>query len=340
MNDVTPTWNPAAAAPPSTGSSSSAGGSDQAHGSPPHTTPPPPPSRSGAGALTSTALALGRSVVSRAAASSALESLKHTATGVVRAMRTALGTAGASHLDDYGKDPALERELAPLASFFYDRYWRVQVEGASLLPHGPSIIVANHSGAMPYDGPVLHAAIGRERPELPEARWLIEDQLFYAPFLGTLLNRIGAVRANPENALRLLGEGRPVIVFPEGLQGISKPFSERYRLMRFGRGGFVKLALRARVPIVPVAIVGAEETSPLIARLPAKFLGLPWFPVTSPIPLPARWRIRIGEPLQVDELSPDGHEDLLLVNRLNERTRETIQGMLESMLKARDGVFV
>lgn len=286
-----------------------------------------------------TALALGRNVVAQAASSQALSDFKVTASGILHAVQTALGTSGAVSVDDYGKDVGLVKELGALGTFLYDSYWRVQVEGAQKLPAGAAILVANHSGAVPFDGPVLHAALRRERADLGDARWLIEDQLFYAPFLGTLLNRLGAVRASPENALRLLSDFRPVIVFPEGIQGISKPFSERYKLMRFGRGGFVKLALRARVPIVPIAIVGGEESSPLLARIPAKPLGMPYVPITSPVPLPARWTIRVGEPLRIDEHAPEAADDLLLVNRLNDRTRESIQGMLQSMLKARTSVF-
>src|SRR5690606_33079916 len=145
---------------------------------------------------------------------------------------------------------------------------------------GPVLLVANHAGVMPYDGPVLQQVMLRERPDLVEARWLVEDQIFHAPFFGTLFNRLGALRACPENAQRLLSEDRPVIVFPEGAQGLRKPFSERDQLKRFGRGGFVKVALRSQVPIVPVAVVGAEETSPLLARLPGSIFGLGYVPLT------------------------------------------------------------
>ncbi len=286
-----------------------------------------------------TALALGRNVLAGAASSDTLSQLFGGASGVWRALRTGVGNAGPVELDAYGRDDALARELRPVAEFLYDRYFRVRVENADLLPEGPAILVANHSGALPLDGPVLHAAIARSRPELRQARWLVEDQVLTAPFLGTLLNRLGAVRACPENALRLLDEGRPIIVFPEGVQGIGKPFKERYRLMRFGRGGFVKIALRARAPIIPVAIVGAEESMPLLARLPAKLLGLPYLPITSPLPLPARWTIRFGEPLRVEDEPPGAENDIALVHRFNERTRESVQGMLAAMLEARQGVF-
>ncbi len=285
------------------------------------------------------ALVLGRDLLSQAVTQGPLSGALSGAYGLLRAVQTGLGAAAATDLDDYGRDEGLARDLQPFGSFLYERYFRVRVEGAERIPQGPVILVANHSGALPLDGPVLHAALTRERSDLLDARWLVEDQVFLAPFLGTLLNRLGAVRACPENALRLLAEGRPVIVFPEGLQGIGKPWKERYRLMRFGRGGFVKIALRTRAPIVPVAIVGAEESMPLLGRLPGKPLGLPYLPLTPPVPLPARWIIRFGEPLRVDAHDPSAHEDIALVHRLNERTRESVQGMLDAILNAREGVF-
>jgi len=185
---------------------------------------------------------------------------------------------------------------------------------------------------------MLQQALSRERPDLQEARWLAEDQVFHSPMVGTLMNRLGAVRACPENALRLLDELRPVIVFPEGIHGLGKPFAQRYQLKRFGRGGFVKLALRTGAPIVPVAIVGAEETAPLLGKIPAGFLGIPYLPVTPP-PLPARWMIRFGEPIGMGELPPEAADDMSQVQRLTERTRESIQGMLQALLKERRSVF-
>ena len=179
----------------------------------------------------------------------------------------------------------------------------------------------------------------RERPELREPRWLVEDQVFHAPVLGTLFNRLGAVRACPENAVRLLDEQRPVLVFPEGYQGMSKPFAQRYQLKRFGRGGFVKLALRTGAPIIPVAVVGAEETSPLLGRIPAGFLGVPYLPLTGPVPLPAKWFLRFGEPISTQELGPEDADDLAEVQRLTERTRESIQGMIQALLRERRSVF-
>ncbi len=260
------------------------------------------------------------------------------ARGLYNAARTALGIAAGTELDTWGKDLALTRSLEPLSDFLYDKYFRVTVDGADLVPSGAVILVANHSGALPLDGMMLHLALRRERADLPDARWLMEDQVFHAPFVGVLANRLGAVRANPENATRLLEEQRPVAVFPEGIQGISKRFGERYQLKRFGRGGYVKLAVRLGVPIVPVAIVGAEESMPLLARLPGGILGLPYLPITLP-PLPAKWHIRFGAPVDLSDAPDDAESDLSWVARTNDRTRETIEGMLTAMLRSRTSVF-
>jgi 1-acyl-sn-glycerol-3-phosphate acyltransferase len=263
--------------------------------------------------------------------------------GAADALRAGLGSSPDVELDVYGGDARLQAAVAPLADFLFTRWFRVSVEGAEHVPRHGALLVANHSGALPIDGPVLHEALRRQRPDLPESRWLVEDQVFYAPVLGTLLNRLGAVRASPENATRLLAEGRPVCVFPEGIHGIGKPFRERYRLKRFGRGGFVKLALRTGVPILPVAIVGGEESLPLLAKLPAGFLGMPYLPLTplGPLPLPAKWSIRIGPPLTLPEPGEMAEDTkaLAAIESLVEQTRRSIEEMLEQMLKARGGVF-
>jgi 1-acyl-sn-glycerol-3-phosphate acyltransferase len=283
-------------------------------------------------------MSLAKEMAFQALTSERLGKTMGSARGLLSAALTGIGMGGGTAIDEYGKDAALSEALHPVLDFLYERYWRVSVQGASHVPAGPVLLVANHSGALPFDGPMLQQALSRERPDLQEARWLAEDQVFYAPMLGTLMNRLGAVRACPENALRLMDELRPVIVFPEGIQGLSKPFAQRYELKRFGRGGFVKLALRTGAPIVPVAIVGAEETVPLLGKIPARFLGIPYLPVTPP-PLPARWTIRFGEPINVSELPPEAAEDLSQVQRLTERTRESIQGMLQALLKERRSVF-
>jgi 1-acyl-sn-glycerol-3-phosphate acyltransferase len=253
--------------------------------------------------------------------------------GGYRAIRTALGLIDAP-LDAYGEDPELVRDLSPIASFLFDTYWRVSVEGADNLPSGPSLLVANHAGALPLDGPMVKLAMARRRPDLPPARWLAEESVLRVPLMGVLLNRIGAVRATPGNALRLLEERKPLIVFPEGTHA-GKAFQRRYELRPFGRGGFVKIALRARAPIVPVAIVGAREAMPVLATVPLESFGVPHLPLTLP-PLPTKWVIRFGDPLEV-ELGED--DEVAGIARWTERVRTSVDQMLQEILSQRRSLF-
>ncbi|MGD8859990.1 MAG: lysophospholipid acyltransferase family protein [Myxococcales bacterium] len=260
-----------------------------------------------------------------------------------------LGMRGRSErVDDFGLDPTYEARVQSTLDALYDKYFRVQVTGAEHLPDdGAALLVCNHSGALPWDGVMLKTAVRREHPKRRGLRWLIEDFTFHAPFLGAFLNRIGAVRACQENAQRLLSQGELLAVFPEGVKGIDKPYKERYRLQRFGRGGHVKLALRMGVPLIPVAIVGAEETYPLVGRVRSfsKALGLPFIPVTPTfpllgplglVPLPSRWHIAIGAPLrELEDLDPAAATDAVLVNELNERVRNGVGSLLQDALRAR-----
>jgi 1-acyl-sn-glycerol-3-phosphate acyltransferase len=252
------------------------------------------------------------------------------------------------HVDDFGLDPAYEARVQPLLDAVYTRYFRVQVEGAERIPsQGGVMLVCNHSGALPWDGVMLKAALRHAHPDRRALRWLTDDFVFHSPFLGAWLNRIGAVRACPENAERLLERGELLAVFPEGVKGITKPFRDRYQLQRFGRGGHIKLALRAKVPVIPVAIVGGEETYPVVYRVRAfaKALGLPFIPVTplfpwlgplGLLPLPSRWHISIGEPLrELDGLDAYAAEDGVMVNDLNEQLRASVQRLVQDALRAR-----
>jgi len=251
-------------------------------------------------------------------------------------------------VDDFGLDPAYEARVQPLLDAIYTRYFRVQVEGAERIPsQGGVMLVCNHSGALPWDGVMLKAALRHAQPERRSLRWLTDDFVFHSPFLGAWLNRIGAVRACPENAERLLERGELLAVFPEGVKGITKPFRDRYQLQRFGRGGHIKLALRAKVPVIPVAIVGGEETYPVVYRVRAfaKALGLPYIPVTplfpwlgpfGLLPLPSRWHISIGEPLrELDGLDAYAAEDGVVVNDLNEQLRASVQRLVQDALRTR-----
>jgi len=254
-------------------------------------------------------------------------------------------------VDDFGLDPEYARRWQPVWDLLYDRWWRVEVEGIENVPTtGRVALVANHSGAIPLDGIMLATALRKEHPGARPLRWLAEDFIFHFPFAGAYLNRLGAVRACQENAERLLRKDACLALFPEGVKGIAKPFRERYQLQRFGRGGHIKLAIRTGTPIIPVTIVGAEETYPMLfqsGRL-SKMLGLPFVPITPTFPLlgplglaglPARWKIVFGEPMAMDAYRPEQSEDIVLVNRLNEKLRETIQGTLDRLLRARQSVF-
>lgn len=254
-------------------------------------------------------------------------------------------------VDDFGYDPIYDEKIRPALDFLYARYFRVEARGVDQVPRaGRCLLVANHSGTVPLDGVMIKTALRREHPEARHVRWLTEDFIYHFPYLGGAMNRLGAVRACQENAERLLAKDELVAVFPEGVKGIGKLFAQRYRLQRFGRGGFVKLGLRTRTPIVPVAVVGAEEANPMVFRIEhlAKLVGLPYVPVTPTFPLlgpagllpaPTKWKMVFGEPLDLSSYGPEAADDELLVGRLAERVRATIQGMLDREIGARKSVF-
>lgn len=257
-------------------------------------------------------------------------------------------------VDDFGLDPAYEARAQPLLDTIFHSYFRVQVQGIEHVPdRGRALLVSNHSGALPWDGAMLKTAVRAHHPEQRPVRWLAEDFAFHAPFLGPMLNRIGAVRACPENAARLLEQEALVGVFPEGIKGISKLFRERYQLQRFGRGGYVKLALRTRSPLIPVAVVGAEEAYPMFARprFLSKAAGVPFMPITPTfpwlgpvglLPLPSRWQITFGPPIEgLDGYGPEEADDIALVNELNTRIRGVVQKLVDDARVERgEKVFV
>lgn len=254
-------------------------------------------------------------------------------------------------VDELGMDPVYEERYRPLLDFLHDRYFRVRVEGVEHVPaEGRAVIVSNHSGTVPFDGLMLKTAIAKEHTAARELRWLTEDFITYLPFVGSFMNRLGAVRACQENAERLLGRDKLVAVFPEGVKGMSKLFRDRYKLQRFGRGGFVRLCLRTRTPMVPTAIIGAEETNPILFRFEtiAKSFGLPYIPVTPTFPLlgpvgllpaPTKWTIRFGEPIDLSGYGPEAADDQILVGKLAERVRTTIQDMLDAGISKRESVW-
>lgn len=269
--------------------------------------------------------------------------------------RRALSTLGmderSGEVDEFGMDEVVLRRASRAFDLLMDTWWRVETAGLdAAAPPLPSLFVANASGLLPWDGIMIAHAIARARPEAARPRFLVADWLVTLPFVQPRLARVGGVRACRENAERLLRTGRSVISFPEGVKGSAKSFRERYRLKRFGRGGAVRTALLTGVPLVPVAVVGAEETHPVLFRLTTlpRLAGLPFLPVTPTfpllgplglLPLPAHWRLRFGAPLDLGPPDPAAADDELLVARLTEELRERLQAMLHEALRERPGIF-
>lgn len=261
--------------------------------------------------------------------------------------------SGDYEVDDFGLDEDLLRNVfAPLIKPLYERWFRVQTMGVDRIPvTGPALLVANHSGTIPLDSVIMTYAVATEHPARRLVRNIGADLVYRLPFVGPLARKAGTVVAHEDDALELLRCGKLVGVFPEGFKGVGKGWRERYRLQRFGRGGFIELALRARVPIVPVAIVGAEEAYPMIGNIKplASLFGLPYFPVTptwpllgplGAIPLPSRWIIEFGEVVSVEEYPEDAAEDPMLVFDLTDGIRDRIQQMLFKNLDERGGTFL
>jgi len=247
-------------------------------------------------------------------------------------------------------DPELVRALLPLALPLYYWYWRVEVEGVENIPtEGRALLASNHSGALPLDGAMLKVAVLKEHGRNP---WLLAaDLAFKIPGFRDFLRVAGNARADREETERLLRAGELVGVFPEGFKGIGKGWKNRYQLQRFGRGGFVEIALATGSPIIPVAIVGAEETYPMIADLKplARRLGLPYLPVTpffpllgplGAIPLPSKWIIGFGEPIPTVQYGAEACDDLHFVLEMTEEIRETVQGMVKTLLAKRRHAFL
>jgi 1-acyl-sn-glycerol-3-phosphate acyltransferase len=249
--------------------------------------------------------------------------------------------------DEWGFDEEFAEAVYPVFEFLYDVWWRVEVGGIQHVPaHGRALLVSNHAGSLfPFDASMIGMAIMKRHPLPRWTRFLVLDWAFALPFISSFMRRVGGVPASPHNATRLLEQDELVAVFPEGIKGTGKPFSERYRLQRFGRGGFVEVALRARAPIVPVAVVGSEEIYPKLAesRALARATGAPFVPLTPTfpwlgpaglIPLPSRWRIEFCQPIGVAGHPPESAEDRRVVFDLSERVRSTIQEKLyESLIK-------
>ncbi|OAN45246.1 glycerol acyltransferase [Chloroflexus islandicus] len=255
--------------------------------------------------------------------------------------------------DPFGMDREIIEVARPFLSFMYHTWWRVQASGLEHVPaEGRALLVANHSGVLPWDGAMIATAVVNDHPAQNEriVRSLHLHWFTTLPVIAPTLAALGQVPGIPENAIRLLERDELVCVFPEGLKGVGKLFKDRYKLARFGRGGFVQAALRTQAPIVPVAVVGAEEIYPMFANAEgiAKLLGFPYFPLTpffpwfgllGVIPLPTRWSITFCPPIDTTRYGPDAADDPITVLELSEQVRETIQETINQKLAERTSVF-
>ena len=280
------------------------------------------------------------------------------ATGLPRQLREGVDVivrrlTGEYHEDEWGFDEEFAEAVFPLFEFLYAVWWRVEAEGIRHVPaHGRALLVANHAGSLfPFDASMMTMALMKEHPLPRWPRFMVLDWAFVLPFLSAFMRRVGGVPASPHNAARLLRQDELVMVFPEGIKGTGKPFSDRYRLQRFGRGGFVEVALRTGSPLVPVAVVGSEEIYPKLgeSKVLARATGAPFVPITPTfpwlgalglVPLPSRWRIEFCAPIDLSEYGPDAADDRRVVFDLSEQVRETIQEKIYENLVKRGSVFL
>ena len=253
-------------------------------------------------------------------------------------------------VDEYGLDTELtSRFLAAAIKPIATKWFRVEVRGIENIPtEGGALMVSNHSGTIPMDGLVTLFAVHEHTGRY--LRPLGADLVFRLPFVGEIARKGGATLACNEDAARMLDGGELVGVWPEGFKGIGKPYAERYKLQRFGRGGFVAAAIKTGVPIVPCSVVGAEEIYPLVGNIPAlaRLLGVPYIPITplfpllgplGLIPLPSKWIIEFGEPIRTDEYDSAQSDDPMLTFDVTDQVRETIQQTLYTLLMQRKSVF-
>jgi len=321
---------------------------------PPRRGPPPRPRRRSAfepaGFLTALGTGLSRGLdlptALEVAAKVLPEPARHTSERVAARLR------GEYAQDEWGYDEEFVEIVYPLLEFMYENWWRVKATGLNNVPgHDRAMLVANHAGVVPWDATMMAVAIQKLHPLPRQPRFMVLDWAFRLPWVSGFMRRVGGVVASPYNAMRLLHQGHLVMVFPEGAKGAGKPFAERYRLQRFGRGGFVEIALRTGAPIVPVAVVGSEEIYPKLgeSRLLARLTGAPYVPLTptfpwlgvaGAVPLPSKWRIEFCEPLDLSGYGPEAADDRTVVFELSERVRETIQAAVYDNLLARGSAFL
>ncbi|MHB8573324.1 MAG: lysophospholipid acyltransferase family protein [Candidatus Dormibacteria bacterium] len=258
---------------------------------------------------------------------------------------------GRYEVDDFGFDPEWTESLIPMFEWIFENWWRVDVQGLEHVPgDGRALLVSNHAGVLPWDGAMIKVAIWKLHPQPRHARALVAAFFFGLPMLSWFLRRTGQTVGHPDDTQRLLERDELVLVFPEGVKGTGKPFRERYRLRRFGRGGFVKSAIRAQAPIIPISVVGSEEIYPMLADLGpiARLLGFPYWPVTPTfpllgplgfVPLPTKWSIRFHEPVPTDRFEVQHANDAGLVLEIADQVRNTIQEGLYDGLMERKTIF-
>lgn len=258
---------------------------------------------------------------------------------------------GDYRVDEFGFDREFTDALVlPPLRLLFEKWFRVSISGAENLPAtGGGLVVCNHSGTLPLDALMTAVAVHQAHPKHRHLRMLGADLVFRLPFVGEFARKTGQTLACNPDAERLLSAGELVGVWPEGFKGVGKPFSARYKLQRFGRGGFVSAALRTGTPIIPCSIVGAEETYPKIGDIKplARLFGLPYFPVTpffpllgplGAIPLPTKWHVSFGEPIRTEEHAAEA-DDPMLTFSLTDQVRESIQQSLYGRLAQRRNPF-
>ena len=256
-------------------------------------------------------------------------------------------------VDEFGFDPQYNDALVlPVLRFFFEKWFRVEVSGIENIPaDGAGLIVSNHAGTIPFDGPMLSVAVHDHHPDHRNVRLLAADMLFDLPVLGPVARKAGHTMACNTDANRLLAEGELIAVFPEGYKGLGKNFGDRYKLQRFGRGGFVSAALRNKSPIIPCSIVGSEEIYPMLAdvKLLARVLGMPYFPITplfplagplGLVPLPSKWHIAFGAPIETAHYDDGAADDPMVTFEITDQVRETIQQTLFALLSQRRNTFL
>ncbi|KAA0022351.1 lysophospholipid acyltransferase family protein [Antrihabitans cavernicola] len=282
--------------------------------------------------------------------------------GVARSLTKQIGDTAAFlrrritgdyQVDEFGYDPHFnDAVLLPALRPLFDKWFRVEVSGIENVPAtGGALVVSNHAGVIPLDGLMASVAVRDKHPQHRPLRMLAADLVFETPVVGSMARKAGHTLACNPDAERLLRNGEVAAVFPEGFKGVGKPFTERYKLQRFGRGGFVSAAVRTGVPIVPCSIVGSEEIYPKIGDLAplARLLNLPYFPVTplfphfgplGLIPLPSKWHIEFGAPIYTDSYEPGAADDPMIMFEVTDNVRETIQQTLYRLLAQRRNVFL